>query len=142
MVEIATVYNSTLTGLWLILTTIVVQAMVAIRVHRRQKGGYNVGVIKPELGQSSFVFRSHRTFHNSLENIIPMFGMAILAMLAGYGAFKLAVVVWIYAIARIIHMYLYYKIATDKNPSPRSIFWAIGFLTNIYLIVDLGIFLI
>ena len=45
MVEIAIVYNSTLTGLWLILTTIVVQAMVAIRVHRRQKGGYNVGVI-------------------------------------------------------------------------------------------------
>ena len=104
MVEIATVYNSTLTGLWLILTTIVVQAMVAIRVHRRQKGGYNVGVIKPELGQSSFVFRSHRTFQNSLENIIPMFGMVILAMLAGYGSFKLAVVVWIYAIARIIHM--------------------------------------
>jgi uncharacterized MAPEG superfamily protein len=141
MVEIAIVYNTTLSGLWLILTTIVVQAMVAIRVHRRQKGGYNVGVIKPELGQSSFVFRSHRTFQNSLENIIPMFGMAILAMLAGYGSFKLAVVVWIYAIARILHMYLYYKIATDKNPSPRSIFWAIGFLTNVYLIVDLGIFL-
>lgn len=141
MVEIAIVYNTTLSGLWLILTTIVVQAMVAIRAHRRQKGGYNVGVIKPELGQSSFVFRSHRTFQNSLENIIPMFGMAILAMLAGYGSFKLAVVVWIYAIARILHMYLYYKIATDKNPSPRSIFWAIGFLTNIYLIVDLGIFL-
>jgi uncharacterized MAPEG superfamily protein len=141
MVEIAIVYNTTLSGLWLILTTIVVQAMVAIRAHRRQKGGYNVGVIKPELGQSSFVFRSHRTFQNSLENIIPMFGMAILAMLAGYGSFKLAVVVWIYAIARILHMYLYYKIATDKNPSPRSIFWAIGFLTNVYLIVDLGIFL-
>ena len=75
MVEIATVYNSTLIGLWLILTTIVVQAMVAIRVHRRQKGGYNVGVMKPELGQSSFVFRSHRTFQNSLENIIPMLSL-------------------------------------------------------------------
>ena len=142
MVEIATIYNSTLTGLWLILTTIVVQAMVAIRVHRRQKGGYNVGVIKPELGQSSFVFRSHRTFQNSLENIIPMLGMVILAILAGYSSSKLAAVVWIYAIARIIHMCLYYKIVTDKNPSPRSIFWAIGFLTNIYLIIDLGIFLI
>ena len=142
MVEIAIVYNSTLTGLWLILATIVVQAMVTIRVHRRQKGGYNVGVIKPELGQSSFVFRSHRTFQNSLENIIPMLGMVILAILAGYSSSKLAAVVWIYAIARIIHMYLYYKIATDKNPSPRSIFWAVGFLTNIYLIVDLGIFLI
>ena len=35
----------------------------------------------------------------------------------------------------------YYKIATEKNPSPRSIFWAIGFLANVYLAIDLGIFL-
>ena len=36
-------------------------------------------------------------------------------------------------ISRIIHMILYYKIATNKNPSPRSIFWAIGFLRTLYL---------
>ena len=51
-------YQSVFLGLWLILATIIVQAMVAIRVHRRQKGGYNVGIIKPELGQSSIVFRA------------------------------------------------------------------------------------
>ena len=44
--------------------------------------------------------------------------------------------------ARIIHMVLYYKIVTEKNPSPRSLFWAIGFITNIYLLIDLGIHLI
>ena len=69
-------------------------------------------------------------------------GMAIIAALSGYSSTKLTVVVWVYAIARIIHMVLYYKIATDKNPSPRSIFWAIGFLTNLYLMIDLGIHLI
>jgi uncharacterized MAPEG superfamily protein len=135
-------YQPVFLGLWLILATIIVQAMVAIRVHRRQKGGYNVGVIKPELGQSSIVFRAHRTFQNSLENITPLMGMAIIAALSGYSSSKLTVVVWVYAIARIAHMVLYYKIATDKNPSPRSIFWAIGFLTNLYLMVDLGIHLI
>ena len=135
-------YQSVFLGLWLVLATIIVQAMVAIRVHRRQKGGYNVGIIKPELGQSSIVFRAHRTFQNSLENITPLMGMAIIAALSGYGSTKLTVVVWVYAIARIIHMVLYYKIATDKNPSPRSIFWAIGFLTNLYLMIDLGIHLI
>ena len=135
-------YQSVFLGLWLVLATIIVQAMVAIRVHRRQKGGYNVGVIKPELGQSSIVFRAHRTFQNSLENITPLIGMAIIAALSGYDSTKLTVVVWVYAIARIAHMVLYYKIATDKNPSPRSIFWAIGFLTNLYLMVDLGIHLI
>ena len=136
------VYNSSLLGIWLILATIVVQAVVAVRVHRRQSGGYSPGVIKPELGQSSIVFRAHRTFQNSLENIIPVLGMAIIAMLSGYEAFKLSIIVWTYAVSRIIHMILYYKIATDKNPSPRSIFWAIGFLANFYLMIDLGIFLL
>ena len=135
-------YQSVFLGLWLILATIIVQAMVAIRVHRRQKGGYKVGVIKPELGQSSIVFRTHRTFQNSLENITPLLGMTIIAALIGYSSFKLSIIVWVYAIARIMHMILYYKIATDKNPSPRSIFWAVGFLTNFYLMIDLGIFLL
>tara|TARA_B100000614_G_scaffold256504_1_gene275167 strand:- start:22 stop:444 length:423 start_codon:yes stop_codon:yes gene_type:complete len=135
-------YQSVFLGLWLVLATIIVQAIVAVRAHRRQKGGYNVGVIKPELGQSSIVFRAHRTFQNSLENITPLMGMAIIAALSGYSSSKLSVIVWIYAFARIFHMVLYYKIATDKNPSPRSIFWAIGFLTNVYLMIDLGIHLI
>ena len=135
-------YQSVFLGLWLILATIIVQAMVAIRVHRRQKGGYKVGVITPELGQSSIVFRAHRTFQNSLENITPLLGMAIIAALIGYSSFKLSIIGWVYAVARIIHMILYYKIATDKNPSPRSIFWAVGFLTNFYLMIDLGIFLL
>ena len=135
-------YQSVFLGLWLVLATMIIQAIVAVRVHRRQKGGYNVGVIKPELGQSSIVFRAHRAFQNSLENITPLMGMAIIAALSGYSATKLSAIVWIYAIARIIHMVLYYKIATDKNPSLRSIFWAIGFLTNLYLMFDLGVHLI
>ena len=133
-------YQSSLLGLWVILATMVVQAMIAVRMHRRQEGGYMPGILKPSLDHSSIVFRTHRTFQNSLENIIPLLGMALIAILSGYGSFKLSIIVWIYAIARIIYMILYYKIATKKNPSPRSIFWAIGFLTNLYLMIDLGIF--
>tara|TARA_Y100000992_G_scaffold58306_1_gene35499 strand:- start:85 stop:504 length:420 start_codon:yes stop_codon:yes gene_type:complete len=136
------IYNSSLIGLWLILVTIILQAMVAIRVHRAQKGGYTPGVIKPELGQSSFVFRAHRTFQNSMENIVPILGLAFIAIFAGYSAFKLSIIVWVYAIARIAHMVLYYKIATEKNPSPRSIPFIIGFFANFYLMIDLGIFLL
>lgn len=136
------IYQSSLIGLWLILSTIVIQAMVAVRVHRRQEGGYMPGIIKSNLDHSSIVFRTHRTFQNSIENIIPMLGMACIAMFAGYSAFKLSIIIWIYAIARIAHMILFYKIATNKNPSPRSIFWAIGFLATLYLLIDLGIFLI
>ena len=136
------IYNSSLIGLWLILVTIVLQAMIAIRVHRAQKGGYTPGVLSPELGQSSFVFRAHRTFQNSMENIVPILGLAFIAIFAEYSAFKLSVIVWVYAIARIAHMVLYYKIATEKNPSPRSIPFIIGFFANFYLMIDLGIFLL
>ena len=116
--------------------------MVAVRIHRGQEGGYLPGVLKTSLDHSSLVFRTHRTFQNSLENIIPLLGMVFIAMLCDYEAFKLSIIVWLYAVARILHMILYYKIATKKNPSPRSIFWAIGFLTNVYLMIDLGIFLV
>ena len=47
------VYQSVLLGLWLTLSIIIIQAIVLVRVHRRQKG-YKVGVIDPALGQSSF----------------------------------------------------------------------------------------
>ena len=89
------IYNSSLIGLWLILVTIVLQAMIAIRVHRAQKGGYTPGVLRPELGQSSFVFRAHRTFQNSMENIVPILGLAFIAIFAEYSAFKLSVIVWV-----------------------------------------------
>tara|TARA_B100001109_G_C18798471_1_gene443700 strand:- start:519 stop:941 length:423 start_codon:yes stop_codon:yes gene_type:complete len=135
-------YQSTFIGLWLIVATIIVQAMVAVRIHRRQEGGYLPGILKPSLDHTSIVFRTHRTLQNSLENLIPLLALAVIALLSGYEPNKLSIVIWIYAISRIIHMILYYKIATNKNPSPRSVFWAAGFLSTLYLMIDLGIFLI
>jgi len=131
------IYASSILGLWVILTTIVIQALIASVAHRRQKV-YVPGIVDAALGHSSFVFRSDRTFRNSLENIVPLFGLAILAILTGYDAGRLAIVVWVYAVARIIHGLLYYVIATEKNPSPRSYFYMIGFLATLFLMVDLG----
>ena len=134
-------YQSVFVGLWLILSTIIIQSIILIIAHRKQKG-YKVGVMDPALGQESFLFRSYRTFWNSLENIVPMFGMVLVAILAGYEVEALNLLVWIYAISRIIHMLFYYFIATNKNPSARSIFYVSGFLANLYLMLDLGVFLI
>ena len=136
------VYQSTFIGLWLIVATIIVQAMIAVRIHRRQEGGYSPGILKPSLDHASIVFRTHRTLQNSLENLIPLLGLVVIALMSEYDSNKLSIVIWIYAISRIIHMVLYYKIGTNKNPSPRSIFWAVGFLTTLYLMIDLGVFLI
>ena len=135
------IYQSSLIALWFILVTIVVQAMVLIHLHRKQPN-YKVGVIDPSLGQESLFFRAYRTFWNSMENIVPVLGMALIALVSGYSATKLSIVLWTYAIARVFHMILYYMVATDQNPSVRSIFFGIGFLATFYLIIDLGLYLI
>jgi uncharacterized MAPEG superfamily protein len=134
-------YTTSLVGLWLVLTTITLQAIIATGAHRRQSKMVP-GIIDPALSHDSFVFRSDRTFRNSLENIVPFFGLSVLAMLAGFSAERLAIVVWVYALARLFHMILYYRIATEKNPSPRSYFYMVGLLATFYLIGDLGQFLI
>ena len=77
-----------------------------------------------------------------MENIVPVLGMALIALVSGYSATKLSIILWTYAIARVFHMILYYMVATDKNPSVRSIFFSVGFLAMFYLLIDLGLYLI
>ncbi len=134
-------YMLSFIGLWVILGTIIVQTSVAVAAHRRQKHMIP-GVLDANLGHDSFVFRSDRTFRNSLENIIPFLGLSLIAIFTGYDAQDLSIIIGIYALARIIHMVLYYAIATEKNPSPRSYFYMIALLATFYLFIDLGIFLI
>ena len=134
-------YTASLIGLWLVLTTITLQAVIATGAHRRQSKMVP-GIVDPALGHDSFVFRSDRTFRNSLENIAPFYGLSVLAMIAGFSPDRLAIVIWVYALARLLHMILYYRIATEKNPSPRSYFYMTGLFATFYLIGDLGQFLI
>jgi len=130
-------YSSALTGIWVIIITVMVQALVASVAHRRQ-AKYIPGVVDAHLVHESFVFRSDRTFRNSLENIVPILALAFMAILLELDAGRLATILWVYAAARIIFTALYYAIATEKNPSPRSYFFIIGFVANIVLAVDVG----
>jgi uncharacterized MAPEG superfamily protein len=135
-----TSYSFAVLGLWLILMTVFVQAIVASVAHRKQKQ-YVPGIVNEKLSHESFVFRSHRTFLNSHENLLMMFGPALLGMLVGMDAYWLGILVWIYAISRILHMALYYVIATESNPSPRSYFFMVGFVANLVLLIMLGLHL-
>lgn len=130
-------YNFTLWGMWLIFVTIVAQAMIATVAHRKQSQ-YVPGIVDENLSHESFVFRSHRTIQNSLENIVQFIIPSILAMLVGADEGWLSGLVWTYAIARLIHMVLYYVIATEKNPSPRSYFYMIGFFANVGVLILLA----
>ncbi|QJR81560.1 MAPEG family protein [Alteromonas pelagimontana] len=127
-------YNLSIWGLWLILLTVFAQGFVAALAHRKQANPVP-GKMDESLGHESFIFRSYRTQQNSLENLAVFVIPALLAMFIGVAPDTLAIVVWVYAIARLFHMALYYAIATNKNPSARSYFYLIGWLANLALFV-------
>ena len=134
-------YTSALLGVWVILLTVFIQGMVASVAHRRQSR-YVPGIVDHQLSHKSFVFRSHRTFMNSQENLVLMLATAMVSMLAGVDASWVAAAVWVYAIARLVHMWLYYVIATEANPSPRTYFFMIGLVANLALLGKLGLVLV
>ena len=94
-------------GLLLSLTTLILQAVVA-SFSKASSEGAVPGKINESLSHSSFVFRAHRTFMNSLENFPAFLGAAILAVVIGADAFWTGLLVWVFACSRIIHMILYY----------------------------------
>ena len=100
------------------------------------------GKIKPDLSHDSFVFRAHRTFQNTLENSTLFLGSVLLAFSLNYQSTIFAISMWVYVIARVFHMVLYYTIATEKNPSPRSYFFLIAIGANVLMLVMLGLRLI
>ena len=131
--ELSATYSPAFWGISLILITWFIQASIASVVKAAQKGAIP-GKIDPNLSHSSFVFRSHRTFMNSIENVPLMLGTSFLAVLIGANPFWSGVLILTFAVSRIVHMVLYYVLSTEQNPSPRSYFFFIAWLANITLL--------
>lgn len=127
-------YILAILGLWIVVMTIIVQQFVAVYVNRKS-GKFIPGKFDDTLGPESFIFRSERTFRNSLENIIPFLMAAILAMFIDLNNLTLAFFVWVFAISRIGHMVAYYKSTSDKNPSAKSYFFIVGILSTVILML-------
>ncbi|MBU2887837.1 MAPEG family protein [Gilvimarinus agarilyticus] len=130
-------YSITFIGTYIALVTLFIQAVVAAGSKAKQPGAVP-GKISDELSHDSFVFRAHRTFMNSLENMPLFIGSVFLGVFAGAHPRWLGILVVTYALARFIHMALYYAIATEKNPSPRSYFYGIALLAQIGMLVLIG----
>ncbi|RYG18187.1 MAG: MAPEG family protein [Chitinophagaceae bacterium] len=125
-------YLSAFWGITAIIALLFIQWLIATKAKTSQKGAVP-GKIDPSLGHGSFIFRAHRTFMNTLENIPAMLGTCFLAILINANAYWVAIFIWAFVVCRIIHMSLYYLLATEKNPSPRSYFFALGLLANLSL---------
>lgn len=90
------------------------------------------------LSHDSFVFRAHRTFHNSLENYPLWLGTIVLVVFTNTSPQWGAALAWLFVAGRLGHMALYYLLATERNPSPRSGFFLLGWLANIALLAMVG----
>ena len=132
---------SAYTAFYLYLVMLLVQWMVATFSKAKQPNAIP-GKIDENLSHDSFVFRSHRTFQNTLENSTLFVGTVLFAFVLNYQSPVFAICVWTYVIARIVHMVLYYAISTEKNPSPRTYFFLIGLLANVVMLVVVGLRLI
>ena len=133
--------NSGYIAFYLYLVMLLIQWVVATFIKSKQPDAVP-GKIDNNLSHDSFVFRAHRTFHNTLENSALFVGTVLLAFVLNVQSSIFAIFIWTYLIARIVHMVLYYVIATEKNPSPRTYFFLIGVAANIAMLVILGLRLI
>ena len=138
MIQIA---YSAYTAFYLYLVMLLIQWAVA-SISKTKLPNAVLGKIDDDLSHDSFVFRAHRTFHNTLENSPLFVGTVLFAFTLNYHSPIFAMMVWTYVIARIVHMLLYYSIATEKNPSPRSYFFLIGVIANLLMLVMIGVKLI
>ncbi|WP_166425491.1 MAPEG family protein [Paraglaciecola sp. 20A4] len=132
---------SAYTAFYLYLVMLLVQWAVATFSKAKQPNAIP-GKIDENLSHDSFVFRSHRTFQNTLENSALFVGTVLFAFVLNFQSPIFALCVWVYLAARVVHMALYYAISTEKNPSPRTYFFLIGLLANVVMLVMLGIRLI
>lgn len=126
-------YRFALLGVGAILLLVMVQWLIASGRKAKQPGAIP-GKPPSQLSQQDFTFRAWRTHQNTLENLGTMLGGSFFAMLAGASVAWVTSLVWVMVIARLLHMALYYAIATDKNPSPRSYFFMLGWVANLTLI--------
>jgi len=127
-------YTLSLWGILIIILTVLVQSFSAGAIKAAQPNAVP-GKIDDGLSHDSLVFRSNRTFLNSVENVPMMLGAAFLAILCACSPLWTAVLIWVFAVSRIAHMALYYLISTEKNPSPRSYFYLLGFGANLGLLI-------
>lgn len=126
-------YSLSYLAICVVLVTLLIQAMVAAITKAKQPGAVP-GKIDPSLSHESFTFRAHRTFMNSLENMPLFLGTAFVAILASVNPRWTALLLALFAVARIGHMVLFYVIATEKNPSPRSYFYLLGLAATVALL--------
>ena len=127
------VYYYSFLGVAFILATVVVQHLVATVMKSKEQGAVP-GTVPKDMTPANTTFRVWRTHQNSLENLTVMLGTVFLSVTIGVSPMVVAVLVWIFAVGRFMHMILYYFTAPKGNPSSRSWFFLAALFANVALL--------
>ncbi|RUO32346.1 MAPEG family protein [Aliidiomarina soli] len=128
-------YRISLLAIGLLLLMVFVQWLIASGRKAREEGAIP-GTAPKASDHHSFTFRAWRTHQNTLENLGTMLGASVLAIVVGVSPVLVAWLTWIMLLARVLHMVLYYAIATNTNPSPRSYFFMLAWVANLALLIS------
>lgn len=84
----------------------------------------------------NLLYRIDRAHMNSVEALAPFVVPAVLAMMVGVGPITLAVLVWLYAVIRLVHLAVYLRGGkAAKGGSMRTVLYVAGALVTVVLIV-------
>jgi uncharacterized MAPEG superfamily protein len=88
---------------------------------------------------NNLLYRIDRAHMNSVEALAPFVVPALLAMMVGVGSTTLAVLVWTFAVIRLIHLIVYLRGGkAAKGGSVRTILYVAGALVTAVLIIVTG----
>lgn len=102
------------------------------------KAGALSGPVVPA-NDDNMLYRIDRVHMNSVETLVPFLAPAIIAMTVGVGPTLLAILVWLFAAIRVVHLVVYLRGGNAaKGGSLRTIVYIAGSLVTLVLIVITG----
>ncbi len=109
-----------------------IQLLIATLLVNRDAGlKWNTGPRDTVPQFSAITGRMRRAASNHFESLILMTLAVVVISLSGQNSPATAMAVWIYLLARVIYVPAY---AFGWSPW-RSVFWGIGFLSSLYIIL-------
>jgi uncharacterized MAPEG superfamily protein len=110
---------------------------LSIREHPKVGPGHFRVLLFPEM--TTICFTVSTAHMNSVEALAPFVVPALLAMMVGVGSTTLAVLVWTFAVIRLIHLIVYLRGGkAAKGGSVRTILYVAGALVTAVLIIVTG----
>lgn len=133
MIEAIAPYSSSLLALSVLVLVVLLENFYAAFRHL-VKGGGRAGV-PPEPDYSNPVWRIVRSHANSLENLPPFAATVVVGSLVGVSAGLFNILAWVHVVARMLHWLIYTQDIGKVDQGPRTLAFAVGFFSNLGMIV-------